>query len=95
MRKHRGTHVYRLRTNASLIFGPEFPQEWFKPTYDRGSNKTLQGLLGAQMTREGKGYKFLPPILFPEFDTSRVDDALLNPVLTRVSPVAFAISTVY
>lgn len=85
MQGFRGTHIHRLRTNASLIFGSEFRQEWFMSKYDRESNKTLQGLLGAHMSKEGKKYKFLAPIFFPEYDTSRTDELFLNPAFARVS----------
>ena len=81
--KFRGRHVHRVRSNASLIFGPEFNQEWFLGGYDRGSNEMLQGLLGV---KPSKGYPVIAPILFPNCDTSRMDEIFLNPALAKASP---------
>lgn len=80
----RSSHMNRVRTHVHQIFGPQFEQKWFATKYDRGSVDILQGLSGAYITPQGKKYRLLPPILFPDGSQSK-KDVFLNPALVRVS----------
>ena len=84
MAASRSWHISRLRGSGSLIFGPGFEQNWFPSKVDRGSNKTLQDLLGAQAPPMGKKYALLLPVLFPS-GSSNKRDIFLNPALIKVS----------
>ena len=80
----RSSHVNRLRGCASLIFGPEFDQNWFITKFDRQSVEKLQELLGVQPTGQGRKYSLLPPILYPN-SSMKKKDLFLNPALVNVS----------
>jgi hypothetical protein len=84
MSSARSSHINRLRSNGSVIFGPGFEQPWFASKFNRGSIEMFQELIGAHMTSKGKTYLFFPPILFPEGSKSK-RDVFLNPALVRVS----------
>jgi hypothetical protein len=78
----RSTHLHRIRTHASQILGAGFDQGWFATRYNRESVEKLQTLSGAYMAPDGKKYRLLAPILYPE--TQRSKDIFLNPALIRV-----------
>ena len=88
MSSTRSSHINRLQTHASLIFGSGFEQDWFTSKYKRGSIEKLQELLGANVTSKGKKYPLLPPILFPNGSRSK-KDIFLNPALVRVSVLSY------
>jgi hypothetical protein len=80
----RASHVRRLRVHAAQIFGSGFEQAWFGTKYARGSVEKLQGLSGAHVTPQGKKYRLLALVLFPE-GSSNKKDIFLNPALVNVS----------
>lgn len=80
----RSSHISRLRSTATLIFGPEFDPNWFPSKFDRSSVKELETLLGLKVTPQGKKYPLLPPILFPT-PAKNARDIFLNPVLVKVN----------
>jgi hypothetical protein len=79
----RSSHINRLRSHGTLIFGPGFDVEWFPSKFNRGSIEKLQDLLGAHESPVGKKYDFLPPILFPNGSTKK-SEVFLNPALVKV-----------
>ena len=90
----RSSHINRLRSHGSMIFGREFEQALFPSRFDRGSIAKFQELLGVRATPVGKKYPLLPPILFPNGSTSKARDIFLNPALVRVSTFSSQASTI-
>jgi hypothetical protein len=84
MQTLRSSHVNRLRSNGSMIFGPGFEQQWFPSKFNRESIEMFQDLLGVHMTSMGKKYPLLPPIFYPNESQSK-RDVFLNPALVNVS----------
>ena len=91
----RSLQINRVRSSASLIFGPGFPQEWFPSQFNRGSVEKLQTLLSPYMTPSGKKYDIFPPVLFPNGSNSRKSDIFLNPALIRASKFYYFVSTTH
>lgn len=85
MQALRSNHVLHVRDKAALVFGPKFKAEWFITTYNRGTEPELQALLGAKVTKNGKTYPLLPPILFPPGGSESKKDVFMNPALVKVS----------
>lgn len=90
----RSSQINRVRNNASLIFGSEFPQDWFLSRFNRGSIQEFQKLLGAYMTTAGKKYPLFPPILFPD-ESQNKSDLFLNPVIVKVSTFFYRAPTTW
>lgn len=80
----RSSKLNVVRTNASLIFGAPFKQEWFVTNYDRTSEQILVNLSGTKIVRGAFAYDPFPPILFPDGNTKNKKDVFMNPVLVRV-----------
>lgn len=81
----RSSKLNVVRTNASLIFGASFKQDWFVTNYDRTKEPILVKLSGAKVTRGAFAYDPFPPILFPDSPKKNEKDVFMNPVLIRVS----------
>ena len=79
----RGSHIHRLRTVASVIFG--FDAEFFTLDFDRSKVMEFQALLGVKDTPKGKRYPMLPPILFLDGSSANPSQLFLNPALIKVS----------
>ena len=80
----RSSKLNVVRTNASLIFGAPFKQDWFVTNYDRTKEEVLVKLSGAKVTRGAFTYDPFPPILFPDGNKKTEKVVFMNPVLIRV-----------
>jgi len=78
----RSSHIFRLRSIASKIFG--FGADFFDSKYDRSTVPQFQILLGVKDTPKGKRYPLLPPILYPDGFNMDPRQIFLNPALVKV-----------
>ena len=79
----RGSHVHRLRTVASVIFG--FDAKFFTSDFDCSKVTEFQVLLRVKDMPKGKWYPMLPPILFLDGGSANPGQLFLNPALIKVS----------
>ena len=73
----RSSKLNVVRTNASLIFGAPFKQDWFVTNYDRTKEEVLVKLSGAKVTRGAFTYDPFPPILFPDGNKKTEKDVFI------------------